>query len=770
MQTGKANRQLLSGVWGLFDENPNEWELLKHYASKHDFQQWRQVKVPGSVHEALWKRGEIKHPYHNLNSRAAEWIEHRDWIFGKNLEVNPLLKEGAKRVFLEFEGVSEQCCLYLNGCLVGSHDGAGVPFEFEITSILEEPGAAQVQVLVPTPTREDPQVGWTEGTRGLRGRMGYGWDFAPRLVRVGILGEVNLRFTGEHHLKDLWCQPKINLQTHRAEVQLEVKVDGPVGARLLFEITLNNKEIAQTYAVGGADGYARAAVELPDPQLWWPAGMGDQPLYTARVSCFEGCDSLETTFGLREVAWQRQPGSAGHEWPLTLVVNGKAVSQRGWNWVPADSMGGPRGEQKMKRLVELARDSGANILRCWGGGEPESRQFYTECDHLGLLVWQELPLSSGGLSNLPPEDPTYLVRLAPYVEKVVKARRNHPSLALWGGGNELTFSDGKPLTVDHPLPGLLNKIIEEFDPGRAFRPSSPIGPNFGPSPEATEQWDVHGPWIFNDNPPGPNYSLFNSIRPLLHSELGLPGETDLRDQKKFLSPRFRSRDLANPARRHHNGAWWEHREIVEAFFGPVNEDKLAVLASQWLQAEGLRYYVEETRRRWPVTAGIYLWQLNEPWPTVTCTSVVQYSGRPKLAFQAVRKAFQPVTISARYAGLTIPKDEPLQVSLWASSDAGEFGGELVSSLKDLSGRELGTFNKNVKVPAGEPVHLGELELPFPAGFEGVAVLDLSLESSSHNRYLFSNRPVYPLRETLAYPELLKGMFKFEEVIPEASLR
>jgi beta-mannosidase len=758
MQTVKANRQLLSGDWALWDENPNEWELLNHYAKKPNFERWRQVKVPGSVHEALWKRGEIKHPYHNLNSRASQWIEHRDWIYGKNLELNPALKEGAKRVFLEFEGISEKCRLFLNGSPVGSHDGAGVPFELEITQVLGENDPPQLQVLIPTPTPEDPQVGWTERTRGLRGRMGYGWDFAPRLVRVGLLGEVSLRFTGEHHLKDFWCRPKLDLQTRQAAVQLEVKVDGPVGAGLLFEITLDAEKVGETFAVGTADGYARASLALPDPQLWWPAGMGDQTLYTARVSCLDGSDNLETTFGLREIAWQRQPDNAGHEWPLTLVVNGKPVFQRGWNWVPADALGGPRADRKMKHLVELARHSGANILRCWGGGDPESPEFYAECDRLGLLVWQELPLSSGGISNLPPDDLAYFARLTPYLERVIKARRNHPSLALWGGGNELTYSENKPLTMEHPLPQLMAGLIEKSDPDRAFRPSSPLGASFGPAPDDTEQWDVHGPWTYQTNPPGPEYKLFNTIRPLLHSELGLPGETRLGDQKRFLARHFRSRAASNPARRHHDGAWWEHREIVEAFFGPVNDDKLAILASQWLQAEGLRYYVEETRRRWPHSAGIYLWQFNEPWPTVTCTSAVQYSGRPKLAYQGVRKGYQPVTLTARYDSPLISKDAPLRVSLWAASDTGEIEGELVSSLKDLSGRELGTFKDVVKVPGANPAHLRDLDVALPGGFEGVVVLDLSLADKWKNRYLFSNLPVYPFRKALKHPELLKGTF------------
>ncbi len=758
MEMTIASKQSLNGWWGLFDDNFNEWQWSKRSEQKHDLGEWRRVQVPGSIQETLWKLREIKHPYHNLASRQAEWVEHRDWVYARDFSVDVNALASYRRIFLQFEAVTDKCAVYLNGTFLGEHEGPAAGFEFEVTGKLNENN--QLQVVINPPFAEDPQVGYTEKTRSLRGRMGFGWDFAPRLVSLGIFGDVNLVFTGEHHLRNLWVRSQLNERHAKAELSLAVQVDGPGGAPVHFKVLLEGRVAGATRATAGEDGQASATLTLAEPQLWWPNGMGEQPLYTVLASCENGSDSLETSIGLRHLSWERQPGAAGHEWPLALLVNGVLVFQRGWNWVPADSMGGPRALRRMKDLMKLAQEAHVNVLRCWGSGDPENREFYDECDRRGLLVWQEFPLSSSGLSNLPPDDLEYLGRLDKYAAEVVKARRNHPSLALWSGGNELTYSGGQPLTMEHPLPQHLGAVVHTCDPDRDFRPSSPLGPNFGPATDNREQWDVHGPWIFSVDPPGPDYRLSNNISPLLHSELGLPGETDLAEQKRFLSPKHRQRHPSSPARRHHKSDWWEHQKIVEALFGPVEDEELAVLGSQWLQAEGLRYYIEESRRRWPNTIGIYPWQFNEPWPTTVCTSAVHYSGKPKLAYYAVGVAYRPVTVTARYNGLTFKKGEPVCASIWAINEKSALESELQVSLHDLKGREL--MPKKVlpeKVPANTAARLLELVAPLAPEFEGIAVLDVNLGHAINNRYLFSNRADYPLQDLLKYPVLLKKMFK-----------
>jgi beta-mannosidase len=229
-------------------------------------------------------------------------------------------------------------------------------------------------------------------------------------------------------------------------------------------------------------------------------------------------------------------------------------------------------------------------------------------------------------------------------------------------------------------------------------------------------------------------------------------------QRGFLSPNRRSRLPTNPARRHHGGAWWEHHATVRELFGEIEDGEMAILASQWLQAEALRYCVEETRRRWPRSGGIYPWQLNEPWPNVVCTSAVEYTGRPKLAYYAVRNAYRPTIATARYGGLKVAPGEPVKAEVWVVNDGGYVISDVLIELCDLTGRELAVrTGYNMTCAGNSSTRLPDLELPLPAGFEGPAILTLAF-AGEVNRYVFSNRNQEVLRDMLQFPHLLTRMF------------
>ncbi len=587
--------------------------------------------------------------------------------------------------------------------------------------------------------------------------MGYGWDFAPRMVRVGIVGRVSLRITGPVRLSDFWVRSQLSPDNRQATLTLEARVEAGSVQPVQFSLWRQDRLLAEAAALPDAAGLATATIELVEPELWWPNGLGGQPPYTARAETGETSDRLETTVGLRRLEWLHRPGTLEAEWPFILVVNGQQIFQKGWNWVPADQMGGPAADERALSLLQLARQAGVNMLRCWGGADPETPAFYDRRDRLGLLVWQEFPMSSAGISNLPPADPAYLARLEAYAGPVVKARRNHPSLALWGGGNELTEEGNRPLTPDHAYARCLQAVVEQFDPERQFRSSSPLGPEFDADPEKGELWDVHGPWEYSQRWPGPQYWRFNAINPLLHSEMGLPGESSLATQQRFLPGSKSVRQ--NPARRHHGGDWWDHQATIEKVFGPLEDDEQFILASQWLQAEGLRYAVEASRRRWPHTAGVFPWQLNEPWPLAVCTSAVEYTGQPKLAYYAVKQAYRPRLAALRYAGLKLAEDELWQGELWFLNDLEAVTGAIRLDFHDLNGQELAASSTyEYTVTANSSLKVADLAVALLPAFKGTLVVTLYWPEGS-NRYIFSNSSEWPLQEALAYPALLKAIFE-----------
>ena len=222
-------------------------------------------------------------------------------------------------------------------------------------------------------------------------------------------------------------------------------------------------------------------LEVVDPRLWWPNGYGEQPLSMIRTRVLfaeksDVSDVRETTFGIRHIAFVANESATPDARPYTLVVNGQKMFINGWNWVPIDVMYGVERPAKLDRLLHLAQIAHVNLLRVWGGGLIEKESFYDTCDRLGILIWQEFILSSSGIDNYPADDPAYIALLNREAEQIVPRKRNHPSLAIWCGGNDLQGDVDQPLTEENPVLAALQKIVAHLDPDRYWLPTSPAAP------------------------------------------------------------------------------------------------------------------------------------------------------------------------------------------------------------------------------------------------------------------------------------------------------
>ena len=311
-----------------------------------------------------------------------------------------------------------------------------------------------------------------------------------------------------------------------------------------------------------------------------------------------------------------------------LVVEDERQVVKGWNWVPVDALYGVPHPRRLRRLLTLASESGANLVRVWGGGLLETEEFYELCDELELSVWQEFSQSSSGLESVPSDDPAFLTRLVEDAQGVVERLRRHPSLAVWCGGNELDADDSTPAVA------ALRRVVQELDPERSWRATSPLGVA-----------DVHGPWEHQGL--RAHYALYDEETPArLHGELGVEGMTNRTAHEALISEAHRwPADRTNPVYEH-LGAWWNNAPFVQECFGNrLGDLETLRRASQWLQYEGLRYAVESRLRR---AIGVIPWQLNESYPNAWCTSVVDWQGEPKPAYYGVKRAYLGAP-SARFA-------------------------------------------------------------------------------------------------------------------------
>jgi beta-mannosidase len=559
------------GDWQLKGWLGDEWRW--HVAKPWDAPGWLPARVPGSVVDDLVRAGEVPDPYFERNSRLAEWAAERTWVYRRRVEGGTI----------EFEGVDHEATVFVDGEEVGHHVGAFTPFRVDVPD-----GEHLLAVAVHPAPESEPQVGRTSRVRVHKSRMGYGWDFCPRLVHQGI-----------------W----------RPVVQ-----DAP--ERTFPRVTLRD-------GLGRVERDGEVLLEVEDPELWWPNGMGEQRVYRAG----------DLAVGFRTIELVPNEGAPADALPYTLVVNGERVYMRGWNWVPIDvSYGVPRPE-KLAHLLGLAARANVNVLRVWGGGVIESEEFYSLCDRLGILVWQEFVQSSSGLESTPSDDPEFVAALAADAQEIVPRLAHHPSLFAWCGGNELAFPDGEPIDERSPAIRALGDVVRFVDPDRAWFPTSPTGPQ--------GRYDMHGPWEHQGL--RKHYEHYDSRENLVHSEFGVEGMTNRRALEALITPERRwPADRSNPVYEH-LGAWWNNAPLVqEAFGGRIDDVETMRRASQWLQYEGLRYAVEANMRRVWRSSGVLPWQLNESFPNAWCTSAVDWHGEPKPAYWGVARAYRGAP-SAQFA-------------------------------------------------------------------------------------------------------------------------
>lgn len=746
-----------------------------------DVRWWRSGGcVPGSVLDDLWRLGEIADPYVGQNSLLCEWVPQRTWVYKKAFDV-PEAARDAAQARLVFEGVDYEAEFFLNGEPLGTHRSVFTRAEFEVGDRLRYGAENLLAVALAAAPMEQPQVGRTSRVRALKPRMNYWWDFCPRLIHQGIWDDVFLDFTGPARIADVFVRPMLNDDFTQADVTVEVTLASIPGVESEVKVALTLRYEGQTVAEAQARGEVHAgsarvsaALSIDRPRLWWPNGEGEQALYdcevTLRLPASDGGflpsgERASVRFGIRriELAPNDTPDASAR--PYTFVVNGRKVYINGWNWVPIDALYGVPRPEKLERLLTLARDAHVNLLRVWGGGLIETEAFYRLCDEMGLMVWQEFTQSSSGIDNAPSTDPDYIATLTGEAERIVPRRRNHPSLAVWCGGNELQGRPGmasapdvardaeQPLDDDHPTLAALKTVVERLDSGRPWLPTSPTGRAFGNSIENIAadplgQHDVHGPWEYQGVTK--HYTLYNAGTSLFHSEFGVEGMTNAKTLDRVVPPpRQWPVDLALNRDLFHLGAWWVRRVVWDETFGPLSDVATYIRATQFTQADGLRYAIEADRRRRWRNSGVIPWQLNEPYPMAACTSAVDYWAEPKPVYYAVARAYAPLTVTAAFPTVCWDGRDSFEATVSATDGrvTGETAGVLTARLVGASGRVFREMTREVSWAAGGATELTALRHPMAEIGEDVFCLDLHLATEvTEGAEVLEEQSLRPLRQ------------------------
>ena len=224
----------------------------------------------------------------------------------------------------------------------------------------------------------------------------FGWDWGIRLLGCGIWRPLRLAAFDVARISELAVGQDLR-DPARARLHLTILLERFTDKGLVLEAKaiLAGEVVAATETPAvGTEVHADLFVE--DPRLWWPNGLGGQPLYTVTVALRDEGGTVHARsvrVGLRTVELCQERDERGLS--FGLKVNGVPVFCKGANWIPAEAVRGLLTEAHYLRLLRSCVEANMNMMRVWGGGVYEADSFYDFCDELGLLIWHDFMFACG---------------------------------------------------------------------------------------------------------------------------------------------------------------------------------------------------------------------------------------------------------------------------------------------------------------------------------------------------------------------------------------
>ncbi len=691
----------------LMAQDPIKLEWVLEYKTEHDPGKLNKVPatVPGAVQLDIAK-AEGYAPYmHGENWKDYLWMEDRGFTYVSNF-LKPVMKEGEHLVFNSL-GIDYKFEIFLNGEKLLRQEGMFTPVRIDLTSRLRVNNELRVKIF-PIPKKHQEPADRSQASASVKPAVSYGWDWHPRLVPSGIWDETWLEVQPASHLDEVSVLYTLSEDLDKAYVRVDA-----VG-RKFSECTLAWSLVDSSGSkvdMGYLDVYNDKGVlytEIPDPHLWWPHDHGDPYLYTYTLELSDQYGILLQTWkghiGFRRVklvmnegAWSEPKGfpKTRSVAPIQLEINGRKIFCKGSNWVNPEIFPGIITYERYEELINRALEANFNMFRIWGGGIVNKLSFYELCDKKGILVWQEFPLACNNYEDTP----EYLQVLEQESKSIIRRIREHPSLAIWSGGNEL-FNSWSGMTDQSRAIRLLNSQCLELDPYTPFISTSPL------------MGMGHGHYVFRDQETGEEvFSTMQRAHQTAYTEFGMPGPSPV----EILEAIIPENELWPPKpgtswESHHAfNAWvgdtWLMMDMLEGYFGRAANLQELVEMGQLLQCEGYKAIYEEARRQKPYCSMALNWCYNEPWPTAANNSIINWPNWPKPAFYAVRDACRPVMASARNYKLTWSRGEQFSTQLWMLNDQyqrvepGVLKATLMAGKKimDLGSWEFGTIESNTNL-------------------------------------------------------------------------
>lgn len=734
--------------------------ILKKYLIsnwKVNFNKYKglETQIPSSIYSVLLNDNLIEDPFYRDNEYAIRDLCDEDCEFYTKICIT---KEEVKndKIILKFNGVDTIADLYVNDRFIGSMNNMHRSFEFNIKKNIKV-GSNEIRLNIKSPNKYIEEMNeryelWgvdttMEGYPHIRkAHCMYGWDWGPQLPDMGIWRDVELLLYDTARIEDVYIR-----QIHKdGEVTLNIATELDVIYNFTSEVVNENnndlqidefknltvdiiiespdsKVVFNSYNVSNTN--CTKEIKIKNPMLWWPNGYGKQNLYSVKVTVKHEnvvLDFKELKIGLRTLTLSNKKDKWGKG--FCFLINGEKIFSMGANYIPEDSILARTSREKTKALIEDCISANFNTIRVWGGGIYPNDYFYELCDEYGLIVWQDFMFACSTYALTK----DFEANITAEFINVIKRIRNHPSLGLLCGNNEIESAilywglpNNERTKADYItlFERILPEVCKEYIPDVYYWPSSPSSGGGYNDPSSYDKGDTHYWDVWHGNKPFEDYKNFYFR---FCSEFGFEAFPSIKTlktccEKEDLNPFSYVMESHQKCK---SGNTKLLTYMADNYLYPKDMEGI-IYISQLLQGDAIKYGVEHWRRFRGRCMGAIFWQLNDCWPGPSWASR-DYYGCWKAMHYMARRFFAPVLLSAH-------KDEYSIVLNVSNETVNKFNG--IIKYKIISNSSEVIFEGKIEAEVDRLSSKDAITLEvqkYIEGFERERVFMFSLEDGDGN--------------------------------------
>ena len=740
------------------------------------------AQVPGNVELDLGRAGLIADPFIGDNMRDLYALESHEWWYARTFDAPADL--AGEQCDLTFEGLDTFATVWLNDTEIGRSANMLIAHTFDATAAIRPGRTNSLTVRLGSAVNQARQHHYDASLASSENRDEalfvrkaphvWGWDIMPRAVSAGIWKPVWLATRPATAIEQIYYwTADVTPDGASLGVRFQFRTDSMdlTGLSMRFRGSCGDHAFCFEWPVEFVAGGCQ--IQVPEARLWWPHGYGAPSLYAVTAQLCRGSEVLAERvdrIGFRKLRVDRTRTGLG-QWVPGPVAEGKSrvdlppepdshfvfyvndvpIMVKGTNWVPLDAYHS-RDASRLEAALALAEDLGCNMIRCWGGNVYQDDAFYDFCDEKGILVWQDFAFACGDY----PQSDDFFALVKHEVQVVAERLRNHASLALWCGDNEVdsNYRDNQLSPAHNRLNReIIPQVVHRCDPHRHYVPSSPYvdASIEGLADEGMRLPEQHlwGPRGYFK---GPFYSQHTAH---FIGEIGYHGCPSVDSIRRFISPGYLWPWQGNDEWQAHAVYHWRHNAIerdriqlmanqVREFFGaiPTDLDSFA-LASQISQAEAKKHFIESTRLRKWFTSGILWWNLIDGWPQFS-DAVVDYYLDKKLAYHYIRRVQRPVCMiigepgRGNYAPVVISNDTRCSVVVSYRVVIADSGEEVL--------------NGSLEVPANQNWQVGRLRTY--ASDQLLYLISWEVDGGRYGNHYLAGSPPFSLTQYRKWLDLI----------------